>query len=118
MDTALEKLIRKYGVIYRGKSTKWTIEVKSAVRTHSRHKLSDYYLIVENDGVFRERFHIRDEKVARVTGNTLPKYIVSLCEDLMATGDVNKYLLGDPVDNKFTQIGRRTVEDRAQENAS
>ncbi len=100
---------RGFGMIYNGSRTKWEISIDSMVPARSRVSLSDYYIIVYKSGINIDRYYIKNGAVFSVYGLSIPKYVKDIVVDVLGTGNINKYIDGEVIDNNFIRIGRKSI---------
>ncbi len=110
MTSGLIMKHRGFGMMYNGSRTKWEISIDSMVPAKNRMSLSDYYIIVYKSGTNMDRYYFKDGIVCSVYSNSnIPKYVKDIVVDILNTGDMNKYIDGEVLDNNFTRIGRKSI---------
>ncbi len=103
----IEPASKGFAVFRNGKRTKWKLSIESMVPIKKRNKLEHYYILIKsNDKVIDRAYFTDDGEVWLVySGADIPNYIRDLAVDILSRGDMNDYISGEKVSNKFTELG-------------
>ena len=107
MKIYIETISGGFSIMKDGHKTKWSFSIESMVPVKKRTKLEDYYLLLKTGDKNIDRVFIPSKGDIKWINESasLPKYAVELAEDIITTGDLNKYLKDKVIENKFTMIG-------------
>lgn len=101
----IETKKRGFVFFYNGSESKWSFTIESMTPIHKRFKLSDYYIIVRENGKSIDRFYLKDEEVVSVRNYSIPHYVKDTIIEIVKTGNINKFLNGKTLHNRFTELG-------------
>jgi len=89
-----------------GKKTAWSLTIASMVPIKKRTTIEHYYILVIKDKKVIDRVLYSNGDISWIySSEAVPNYVKGIAEDLLDTGDINKYSENKVFDNKFTRLG-------------
>jgi len=104
MSFTLERNRHGFGFEYNGNKSKWSISIESMVPRHKRSKLSDFYILIKENGKLVDRYYIDGDKIVSVRNYDIPHYVQDTVVSILNGEDINKFLGNEKIFNRFTEL--------------
>lgn len=107
-DVYMESAKKGFVVFRNNKRTKWKLSIESMVPIKKRNKIEHYYILIKNNNKVVDRVFFNDNGSIEFVydGKDVANYIKDMVVYILDNGDVNRYIINNNINNKFTELGK------------